>query len=196
MPKLTQSPGRCTPLPRHPKLLKFMKQKFIALILITIPLFSYTSNAQKGTASMSVGPSIGFPLNFSSGYKIGFGGGLRAYYGLTRQGSVMANVNFISFPSKFSRGSVNLTSLKLGYKTLFNAKNLFLYGDAGAVVKSGDATQSGADFGFGGGIGYSIPTGKNGFIDISPSANFVIQKVVNRMWLDLHFAYRFNFTQK
>lgn len=44
----------------------------------------------------------------------------------------------------------------------------------------------GQRFGLGGGIGYSIPTGKYGFIDISPGANFVIQRLINRMWLDLH----------
>jgi hypothetical protein len=174
-----------------------MTKKIATLVLSAFIMLTFSANAQKGESSLSVGPSIGIPLNFNDGYKTGFGAGLRGYYGLTKQGSVLANINFISYAAKFSGGdAATLTSIKLGYKSYLNSPKFFMYGDGGVVIKSGNTGKTGSDLGLGGGLGYSIPTGKSGYIDIIPSFNIVFQSAINRTWLDLHFAYRFNLTKK
>lgn len=167
--------------------------KILALPLIALFFLPPSAYAQKGKTSLSIGPSVGIPLNFATGYKTGFGGGIRGYFGVTTQGSVMANVNTLSFDSKFGYGTGNFTSVKVGYKTNFNSDKLFIYGDGGLILKSA-STGGGrrSDFGMGGGIGYSFPAGRKGSIDVVPSANIVFQKVINRTWLDLHLAYRFH----
>jgi hypothetical protein len=89
-------------------------------------------------------------------------------------------------------GAARLTSIKVGYKSNFNSSRIFLYGNGGVVFKSGSTGENDSDLGIGGGIGYSIPTGNNGSTDIVPGFNIVFQSVVNRNWLDMHVAYRFN----
>ncbi len=163
----------------------------VITFLFPILLVTFSANAQKGQNSLSIGPSVGIPLNFSTGYKTGFGGGIRGYFGVTPKGAVLANVNILSFPTKFSEGTGTLTSLKVGYRTYFNSAKFFIFGDGGLVKKSGEIGENDIDFGAGGGIGYSITTGKNGSIDIVPSYNVVFQSVINRTWLDFHLAYRF-----
>jgi hypothetical protein len=171
--------------------------KRISLFVLAICLFSASMKAQKSESSISVGPSIGIPLNFNDGYKSGFGGGLRYYYGVTKQGSVLTNINFISYASKFSQGAAaNLTSIKIGYKSFFSGEKFFIYGDGGLVLKSGNTGKTGSDPGLGAGLGYSFLAGKNGYIDFVPSFNIVFQNVMNRSWIDLHLAYRFDLKRK
>jgi hypothetical protein len=166
-------------------------------IAFGILFFVQPITAQKNEFSIGVGPSVGIPLNFNEGYKTGFGGGARAYYGVTKEGAILLNINSLSFASKFTGGSAaNLTSVKAGYRTFFNTPKLFIYADAGLIFKSGNTGQTGSDFGVGGGLGYSIPIGQNSHIDIAPSFNIVFQDVINRTWLDLHFAYRFNLSRR
>lgn len=166
--------------------------RFSALLLSALCFLTISTNAQKGQTSLSIGPSVGIPLNFSTGYKTGFGGGVRGYFGVTPQGSILANVNTLSFASKFEYGAADFTSVKVGYKAEFNSDRFFIYGDGGLIFKSASTGNKDSDFGVGGGFSYSIPAGKNGSIDVIPSYNIVFQNVINRTWLDLHLAYRFN----
>ena len=179
------------------KMIPTMTKLFSVLILFEI-FFSIPVKAQKGESSISLGPSIGIPVNFHTGYKTGFGAGVRAYHGVTKEGSVLVNINYISYATKFTGGpsSATLTCIKVGYKTLFNSNRLFLYGDGGLVIPSGNIGKPGSNVGLGAGLGYSIPAGKSGFIDIAPSFNIVLQSVISRYWLDLHFAYRFSVGKK
>jgi hypothetical protein len=165
---------------------------FFLLLILTFSLFA---NAQKGASSFSIGPSIGLPLNFNDVYNTGFGAGIRFYHGLTQTGSVLGNINFLSFPSKYLYiNTSTLTSLKIGYKYLFKSNSLFITGDGGIVFKSRSSFERDLSPGLGIGMGYSLPVGK-GFIDIIPSFNAVFLKSSNRTWLDFHFAYRFKTKQ-
>jgi hypothetical protein len=166
-----------------------LRLPIIVLLILPFSLHAQTANH----ASFSFGPSIGLPLNFNAGYKTGLGAGFRLYRPTTKLGSVYGNINFISYPGEFSNiPTATLTSVKVGYKSLFNSSSLFITGDAGAVFKSRSAGGgSVVSPGIGLGLGYSLPVGKS-FIDFIPSFNAVFQTSSNRTWLDLHFAYRFN----
>jgi hypothetical protein len=69
------------------------------LLLALFAFSSIYSNGQKGQISLSVGPSIADPLNTSTTqyFKKGIGGGIRGYYGLSKNGSLMANFNYVAF---------------------------------------------------------------------------------------------------
>jgi hypothetical protein len=162
-------------------------------LIIFICCLHLSSEAQKGSNFLSIGPSIGIPVNFSIDNKPGVGAGFRGYFGVTPLGSILGNVNLINFPYK-NEGSLTITSLKIGYATRFNAPGLFLYGDGGIIIQPyySDENQVNVEFGFG--LGYSIPVRNGAFVDIVSSYNFVIDAV--RSWVDIHIAYRFTTANK
>ena len=174
-----------------------MKNLLLAFTLI----ISSQTIAQVNKTSISFGPSFGDPVNTSGTeyFKKGIGAGFRAYHPVSKNGSLMANVNYLSFGAKDKyTTSYSLTSFKVGYKTFLNNSNFYLYADAGLVILtakdvsvpgSGSFTTSG--FGLGG--GYSLPVTKNSYIDFSPSINLNNASMFGRrISPELNISYRFN----
>lgn len=126
------------------------------------------------------------------------------YYGLSKNGSLMANFNYVSFgnnPSSTLSYSMNysLTSYKLGYKTFINNSDFYVYGDAGLVrtnsmSKSLSTSANSTRFGLGTGLGYSLKPGKS-YIDISPSLNYT-RNAFRQLSPDLNISYRFDLKRK
>src|SRR5215216_4040010 len=139
-----------------------MRNKFLTLFVILICLH-FSSQAQKGSNYLSLGPSIGIPLNFSSSYKTGVGAGIRGYFGIGRQGFLLGNVNYLSFPYKFRNTYLAFTSAKFGVGTFLNSSNVFLYGDGGLVIRG--RTGSSVGPGLGVGLGFAIPVPNGGYVD-------------------------------
>jgi len=137
---------------------------------LILALFTFSSihlDAQKGQISLSIGPSVADPVNTSTTkyFTKGIGGSIRGYYDLSKNGSLMANFNYVSFgnnPNSTLPYTMNysLTSYKLGYKTFINNSNFYVYGDAGIVrvntlSKSLNTSINSTKFGLGTGLGYS-----------------------------------------
>lgn len=166
-----------------------------ALYLVVLFMgFYFLSNAQKQVSYISVGPSVGIPINFTN-CKIGSGIGFRYYKGVSRQGSIMGNINAMIFPLKVA-GDVSFFSTKVGYQSVIKHSNLFVYGDAGIVYRSGFSRfklVGGGDIygAAGGGIGYSIPVNGKKRFDVIPSYNVAIQRFKDWGWVDVMVAYRF-----
>lgn len=178
------------------KQLKITMKKLLlaAFILISLQTFS-----QKGQSSISFGPSFASPMSSSTTdyFKTGIGAGLRGYYGVSKHGSLMFNVNYVSFGYKPKYTiSYSLTSFKAGYKT-FIGNNFYVYGDAGIVLLSAKDKLSSNPFtstalGLGAGFGYSYPVTKNSYIDISPSLNFNNSGFGRRLSAEVNISYRIN----
>jgi len=159
-------------------------------------MLQISSKAQKGSISLSLGPSSGFAIinaqNFKSQYKPGFGAGIITLYGTTNNSSITLKINYLSMASKLNnQSSLEWTSINLGYKSYFNHSKIFLFGDGGMnILSSRKNVSANTTFGLGSGIGYSIPVGKNGNIDIVPSFNLLINNPINSNWMNFHLGYR------
>ena len=166
------------------------------LLLLLFSVFALLSKAQKGETSISIGPSIGLPLNFANSYKTGFGGGLRIYHGVTKEGAILGNINFFSFPYKITSGSNTLvTSIKVGYSSLYNGNKIFIFGNGGIILSKNTGGTTSNGIGIEAGLGYKIRAGKNNSIDVIPSFNATVQGTY-RSWIDLHLDYRFKLQKK
>lgn len=158
--------------------------------------------AQVNKTSISFGPSFGDPLNTSGTeyFKKGIGGGVRAYYPVSKNGSLMANFNYLSFGNKPKyTTSYSLTTFKLGYKTFFNNSNFYAYADAGVALISVKDNAVSAGKGqittstFGLGLGYSLPVTKNSYLDISPGLNLNNASYFGRrLTPEINIGYRIN----
>jgi hypothetical protein len=171
-----------------------MQKKLIVFIAVLL-LLQISSKAQKGSFSLSLGPSTGFAIinaqNFKVQYKPGFGAGISALYNTTAKSSVTLKVNYLSMASKLSNlSSLGWTCIKLGYKSYFNNSKMFVFGDGGINIFSGKNIHSNSSFGLGSGLGYSIPIGKNGNIDVVPSFDILLGNPINSTWLNFHVGYR------
>ena len=177
-----------------------MRAKKIIITFRIALVLTISANAQKKIVSISLGPSIGLPLNFSDGYKTGFGGGLRGYYGLSEHGSLLINIYVAQFESSEFSNTLSFSGIKLGYRSFLGNTKLFLYGDVGYAHAAGDNTYStystGTHFALGSGFGYSLPLGQRGHVDVIPSCNISFQNVKNKTWLDFYIAYRFDLNRK
>jgi len=185
---------RCRPLLNHPI---DMTSKLTTGIICTIFLLvAMAANGQKKTSSISFGPSIDFPLNFHDVNKIGYGTSIRGYWGVGKQESILINVYFASFRYSFSsiynnlEGNTTLSGIKLGYKSYLNSQRLYIYADAGYGYDGGHT-----GFALGTGPGYSIPLGERGHVDISASSNILFYPI-DKTWIDLYFAYRYDLKRK
>jgi hypothetical protein len=170
-----------------------MKNLLLALLLF----ISAQSFAQNNQASISFGPSLADPLNTSvKEFKTGIGAGIRGYYPISNRGSIMGNINFVSFgPKPKYTVSYALTSFKLGYRTFIGNSNFYLYADAGLVLLSAKNSVTGSrsnstTWGFGLGGGYSLPVSKNSFIDFSPSMNYNNSYFGRKLSPELNISYR------
>src|SRR5436190_13377243 len=94
-----------------------MRAKKIIITFRIALVLTISANAQKKIVSISLGPSIGLPLNFSDGYKTGFGGGLRGYYGLSEHGSLLINIYVAQFESSEFSNTLSFSGIKLGYRS-------------------------------------------------------------------------------
>lgn len=172
-----------------------MKKGLIISIAI-LSMLQLSSIAQKGSISLSLGPSSGFAVinaqNFKSQYKPGFGAGISALYGTTNNSSITLKFNYLSMASKLNnQSSLGWTSINLGYKSYFNHSKIFLFGDGGMnILSSRKNVSANTTFGLGSGLGYSIPVGKNGNIDVLPSFNILINNAINSRWINFHLGYR------
>lgn len=170
-------------------------QKKLMLFIAVLLLIQISSRAQRGSFSLSFGPSAGFAIikaqNFKVQYKPGFGAGVNAFYNTTAKSSVTLKVNYLSIASKLSNvSSLGWSSIKLGYKSYFNNSKIFLFGDGGINIFSGKNINSNSSFGLGSGLGYSILVGKNGNIDVVPSFDILLGNPINSTWLNFHVGYR------
>ena len=171
-------------------------------LLLAFTLFiSAQSFGQVNKTSISFGPSFGDPVNTSGTeyFKKGIGAGLRAYYPVSKNGSLMGNVSYLSFGAKDKYTmSYSLTSLKVGYKTFLNNSNFYVYADAGLVFLSAkdvsvSRTSHTVTSGFGLGFGYSLPVTKNSYLDISPSLNLNNAAMFGRrLTPEINIGYRIN----
>ena len=171
-----------------------MKKGLIATIALLL-LLQISSKAQKGSFSLSFGPSTGVAIikaqNFKNQYNPGFGVGINALYGTTNKSCVTLKINYLSMSSKLNNlPSLGWTSINLGYKSYFNNSKIFVFGDGGINILSHNNISSNTSIGLGAGIGYSIPIGKNGNIDVAPSFNLLINNPINSNWVNFHLGYR------
>ena len=172
------------------------------LLLAFFLFISSQSIAQLNKASLSFGPSFGDPVNTSGTeyFKKGIGAGIRGYLPVSKNGALMANVNYISFGAKEKyTTSYSLTTFKVGYKTFLNNSKFYLYADAGlalisvkdALALTGKSERITPAFGLG--FGYSLPVTKNSYLDISPALNFNnAASFGRRLTPEINIGYRIN----
>src|SRR4051794_17151591 len=90
-----------------------MKKVFIlsvSLLLVTLGTY-----AQAGKFQLNVGPEVNIPVgSFGDFYKTGFGGSLKALYGVSKSGQVTLTAGYSSFKGKGNVNGFNYSSLKLG----------------------------------------------------------------------------------
>jgi len=169
-------------------------KKLLFVSFLGIFISSYTFS-QKGL-SVGVGPSLGFPVsnsNFSYYFKNGVGGSLQANFGVSKLGSITANVLFISIGAKhLPVTKTSLTMIKMGYRTSFLNSNFFVGADAG-LARYGSGTSH---FVIGGTAGYSFKVSKASYIEVFPSYSQIVGTGNNRMWLTANFLYRVSFKKK
>lgn len=165
-----------------------MSKIFLYLVICSFFFITNESGAQTGSNHLSIGPSVGFPLNFDETHEVGVGAGLRGYFG-AGPGSILVNVNVISFPNKFIEKNLNLTSVKIGYTSSLTRPGLFGYFDVGLTADNRSGQELVPALGFG--LGYGIPVRNGGTIDIVPNFNVAFYPNMKRTWIDLHLAYRF-----
>jgi hypothetical protein len=170
-----------------------MKKELIISIVI-LSILQISSKAQKGSISLSLGPSSGFAVinaqNFKNQYNPGFGAGISVLYGTTINSSITLKINYLSMASKLNNlSSLSWKSLNLGYKSYFNNSKIFLFGEGGVNILSSKGVSSNATFGLGSGLGYSIPVGKFGKINFLPSFNVLINNPINSRWVNFHLSY-------
>ena len=171
-------------------------------LLLTLFLFiSLQGLAQINKASISLGPSFADPLNASGAglFKKGIGASVRGYYPVSANGSVMANVSYVSFGYKPGyTTSFSLSTFKAGYKTFFNHSNFYVFADAGLVLLTAKEvskpnSNSLITTGFGLGFGYSLPVTRNSYIDFSPALN--VNNAAGfgrRLTPEINISYRIN----
>ncbi len=167
--------------------------KKIVTSLVIVFMFCSQVFCQKEGYSVGLGPSVGFPVfnnNFSYYYKNGIGGSVLANFGVSKLGSITANILFISIGTKqlLITTKSSLTLIKVGYKTNFLKSGFFVGADAGlAKYRSGSN-----NFVVGGTIGYSFKVSKGSYFDLFPSYNLILGTGNNNMWLTANVLYRFN----
>lgn len=167
--------------------------KRISKALVALIGLALSAGAQKGVFSVSAGPTLGLPLNknFKQYFTNGVGAGARFHYNVTENSVAFLNVAHLFIGTQATNSnSLNLSSLKAGYKLYIRGTNVFVAADGGWYKYSGKNLRSNASFGFGGGLGYTIPVGKNN-IDIDPSFERFTSPL-NSDWLNIHIGYRIN----
>lgn len=167
-------------------------KKTLFLVFIGL-IFSFQVNAQKGTHSVGIGPSFGIPVsnkNFSYYYKNGIGGSFQANFGLTKLGSITANISFLSIAAKNLpvTNKSSLTLIKGGYRTNFSDSHFFIGADAGLAKYLKGSNY----FVVGAAVGYSFKISKGSYIDLFPSYNYILGTGNNKMWLTTNALFRFN----
>jgi hypothetical protein len=167
-----------------------------SIIGAIVLFFTITANGQKKTSSISIGPSIDFPLNSKYVNETGYGTSIRGYWGVGKQESILINVYFATFPSSYFESKMTLSGIKLGYKSYVNSQRFYVYVDGGFGYNSGDRDDAGrTGFAIGTGPGYSIRLGQRGYVDVSASANILFLPV-DKTWVELYFAYRYDLKRK
>ena len=160
-------------------------------------MFFFQADAQKGTHSVGIGPSLGIPVsnkNFSYYYKNGIGGSLQANFGLTKLGSVTANVLFVSIGAKNLpvTSKTSLTLIKVGYRTNFSDSRFFVSADGGLA----NYLKGSKYFVVAATVGYSFKISKGSYIDLFPSYTHILRTPSNSIWLTANVLYRFNINGK
>lgn len=167
---------------------------FLFLLLIS----STTIYAQKGTFSASAGPTYGLPLSniFKRYFHNGVGGDLRLLYNTTNHSAAFVNLSRLYIGSKqVDGGSLQLNAAKFGYTTYFNKTHIFILAHTGLYSLSAKTFDSRYRIGFGGGMGYTIPIGKQSNIDIQSTFDNFISPAQGK-WLNFHAGYRINLNKK
>lgn len=135
-----------------------MKKIILALLgflLTTIQLL-----AQKGQASLSVGPLVSVPVaRYSNVSKIGYGAELNGQYGVSPKSSLVAQAAVLHYRDDYANQPLELLNLKGGYRYQFGASGFYLNGLAGAELDLSDGFTTIA-FTLGGGKRFTFTNGR------------------------------------
>lgn len=160
--------------------------KKISTVLLL--LCSNCSFAQKGTASINIGPEVVIPTGVAN-TKTGIGAAVTGVYGVTKLGSVTLSAGVAPFKDKFSSNTFSFIPVKLGYLAMFNGSKMYLHGETGLAFLAG-VFRARRQVMFSGGLGYQVKAG-SGYIDIAPRFNYVTNNGSNFTWLGIRLAYGF-----
>jgi len=110
-----------------------MKKIFLALLyflFITTQLL-----AQKGQASLSVGPLLSFPVaQYSNVSKVGYGAELNGQYGISAKGDLAVRATVLHYTDDYAYDPLKLLNLQGGYRYQFGASGFYLNGLAGTEL--------------------------------------------------------------
>jgi hypothetical protein len=151
-------------------------------------------------SSISIGPDLGLPSNFSSSSKLGIGGSLEYTNRFSEHFGIRFFSGVSSFKGKyFSDDRVSFEPIRLGGQGFLYKDLIFLYAEAGIAgfqAQSSKTHTTGFSYGLGG--GYRMPINMNKqFFQLSAYYNyFRYSDFLTYTWLNIRLAYGINFGKK
>jgi hypothetical protein len=159
-----------------------------ASILICKTFLSFSQS------SISIGPELAIPANFSKSTNIGFGGSLDFFYKTSSSFGPRVSVGYSRFKGKYLESDVvSFVPLRAGIQGVL-ADAIILYGEAGTAFYS--AKRNGTkinNFTYALGAGYYVPLRTRQFLQISGSYNFFrFNEFLTYTWFNFRIAYGLN----
>jgi hypothetical protein len=143
-----------------------MKKLFIAIVALTAA--STASFAQRGLNQISIGPEVNIPTgDFGEGVKTGFGGSIKALFGIGTAGQITLTTGYTTFKFKDLedlgdiKANYYIVPFLAGYRQNFSGfyvEPQVGYGLYGAKFKGGGESETSSDgaFTYAVGLGYAM----------------------------------------
>ena len=114
-----------------------MKKVFLALSCF---LFTTTQLlAQKGQASLSVGPLVSFPVDqYANVTKTGYGAEVNGQYGVSPKSNLVIQAALLHYTNDYAYAPYKLLHVKGGYRYQFGESGFYLNGLAGTELDLSD----------------------------------------------------------
>ena len=168
-----------------------MKALFVSFLLFQA-LLTFAQS------SISVGPELGVPANFSKSTSVGFGGSLDLAYNIAPSFGPRISLGYNRFKGRYLEDDViSFVPIRVGIQGIL-ADAIILYGEAGTAFYH--ANRNGTNeknFSYALGAGYMIPLGHKEFLQVSGSYNFFrYNEYLTYTWFNFRVAYGLNFRKQ
>ncbi len=158
--------------------------KKVIQLLVCISIYSAT----QAQTTITIGPQLDMPANFSKASKIGLGGSAEGVFNVSTSSAIRVSAGYSSFKGKFFPETISFVPVRGGFQYFLSPNQLYVYGEGGPAFYQGNNASTKLSLAFGGGTYF--PAGEKSVVNFSLFFNYVDGGIyASHTWFSGRLAY-------
>jgi len=165
--------------------------KKVIPLLVSLCMYSVT----QAQTTITIGPQLDVPSNFSKASKIGLGGSAEGVFNVSPASAIRVSAGYSSFKGKFFPEVISFMPVRGGYQYFLSPNQLYIYGEGGPAFYNATDAKTKLSLAFGGGTYF--PVGEKSVVNFSVFFNYIDGGMFrNHTWFSGRLAYGLQWGRK